>query len=68
MMKINFKNSRDFYSFTIGGCKLGFQTWLPAALHPVSKFLQLPATHKNPWLVQTVQSPDNIYLQKHDET
>lgn len=55
-----------FYSFTIGGCKLGFQTCLPAVTHPVSKFLQLAATHKNTCLVQTVQSRENIYLQKHD--
>lgn len=43
-MKINLKNSKEFYS----GCKLGFQTFLPAAAHPVSKFLQLAAAHKTP--------------------
>lgn len=66
MLKINFKNSRDFYSFTIGGCKLWFRKCPPAVTHPVSKFLQLAATHKNTCLVQTVQSRENIYLQKHD--
>lgn len=38
----------------------------PAVTHPVSKFLQLVATHKNTCLAQTVQSSKNIYLQKHD--
>lgn len=39
---------------------MGFQKCLPAVTHPVSKFLQLAATHKNTCLVQTVQSRENI--------
>lgn len=38
----------------------------PAVTHPVSKFLQLAATHKITCLAQTVQSRKNIHLQKHD--
>lgn len=51
-----FQNSRPFYSFRASGCKLGFQTCLPAAPHPVSIFLQLVATHKNTCPLHTVQS------------
>lgn len=55
--KIKFKIRKvQIYSFRASGCKLGFQTCLPAVPHPVSIFLQLVATHKNTCLLQTVQS------------